>query len=216
MPVTPHAFHLPRLGAVVRHALPSVVEGTLIPLATFYVGLQLLGPTGAILAALVWAYGALAFRLGTRRKVSGLLLISALAITVRSAISLATGSVFIYFLQPTVGTVAVACAFLLSVRTSQPLAERLAHDLVPLPEAWLGHGWLRRFFERVTLLWAFTFLANAVVSLYFLLTESIGIFLLARTVTSATFTVAAIAVSVTLFLRVARTNGARVVRAGRA
>lgn len=205
------AFHLPRPGALLRHALPTLAESTLLPLAIFYGSLQLIGTTGAIVAALAWAYGALVVRVVRRQPIPGLLVLSIVSISVRTVLSLATGSVFLYFLQPTLGTILVAGVFLASIRTGKPLAERLAADLVPLPESWLGSAWLRRFFARVTILWALVFLVNGLVSLQLLMTQSVGSFVLTRTATSTGLTVAAIGVSFVYFLRCARRAGAAIV-----
>src|SRR5690349_12559960 len=97
-----------RLRALFRHAIPHLVEATLIPLALFYASLWLIGVWGALLVALGWSYLALARRLLLDRRVPGLLILGVIGLTVRTAIAIASGSVFVYFLQPTLGSIAVA------------------------------------------------------------------------------------------------------------
>jgi hypothetical protein len=150
-------FPVPRLAALARHATPHLLETTLIPLGLFYGGLRLFGLWGALLAALVWSYTSLLRRLLTRRRVPGMLILAIVGMTARTALALVTGSAFLYFLQPTMGTGLVAGVFAGSVLLGRPLAQRLAADLLPLPEALLARRGVRRFFQRVSLLWAAVF-----------------------------------------------------------
>ncbi|MCZ7527128.1 MAG: hypothetical protein M5U14_12535 [Acidimicrobiia bacterium] len=197
----PAHFEIPRLSTLARHALPNVVESTLIPLVIFMVTLRVLGVWGALAGGLVWSYGALLRRVVTGRRVPGILLLGSVTLTARTAIALATGSVFVYFLQPTLGTVLVATAFLVSVPIGRPLAQRLANDFCPIPPHVLANEHVRRFFLRISLLWAFTQLANATVTIWLLVSQSVGTFVVAKTVVSAALTTSAIAVSTVWFKR---------------
>ncbi len=197
---------IPRLTALARHATPHLLEATLIPLGLFYGGLKLLGLWGALLAALIWSYTSLLRRLVTRRRVPGMLMLGIAGLTARTALALVTGSAFLYFLQPTVGTGLVASVFLGSVLLGRPLALRLAADFMPLPEALLAHHGMRRFFLRVSLLWAAVFLANAGISLWLLVSQSLATFLWTRTVASLTLTCMAVAISTYWFRRCVRSS----------
>src|SRR6476659_3011904 len=137
------AVHLdiPDLRTVRRHAAPRFIEGTMI-------------------AGLVWVYSAILVRAITRRPIPGILLLGALTITARTVIALASGSVVVYFLQPSLGTMLVAGAFLLSVPLDKPLAGRLAADFCPLPDDVHANTHVRRFFRQVSLLWAFAWTAQ--------------------------------------------------------
>jgi hypothetical protein len=195
------AFHIPRLRTLARHAVPHVVEGTLVPLALFYGALWLLGTWGALAVALGWSYLAILRRVVLRRRIPGLVVLGALTLTVRTIVSIATGSVFLYFLQPTLGTVAMAGAFLLSVPAGRPLAARLAQDFLPMPPSIVRDPTIRRVFARITLLWAFVLLANAAITLSLLLTQPLEAFLLAKTLATVVLTGAAVAVSTSWFRR---------------
>ena len=63
-------LRLPSLRAVVRHALPALLESTIVPGALLYVVLLLDGFHGALIAALAWSFLALGRRLvrGTRSR----------------------------------------------------------------------------------------------------------------------------------------------------
>jgi hypothetical protein len=196
---SPAVFHVPHPRLLAKHALPQLLEGTLIPLVLFYGGLELLGLWGALGAALAWSYAAVIRRIVTRQPVPGLLLLGVAGLTVRAAISAATGSVVMYFLQPALGTVLFGAAFLISVPLGRPLAQKLALDFLPIPETLLTQPLVRRFFARISLLWAVTLLANAGIGLWALLTQSIETFMLAKTAAGVALTVLAIGLSTLAF-----------------
>lgn len=195
------SLEIPRLRALARRALPSVVESTLLPLALFYGAMWAGSVWAGVAAALAWSWTAVVRRLVRRERLPGMLVIGTLAITARTAIAFGTGSVFVYFLQPTIGTVGVALAFLLSLPAGRPLAERLAHDFVALPDAFRSHPAIRRVFMRITLLWAMVMLANAGIALWLLISQSLAVFLAARTAASLVLTAGAIGISTLWFRR---------------
>jgi hypothetical protein len=207
----PH-FEMPRLRTLARHAAPHVVEGTVIPLALFLLTLRFVGVWGAVLIGLGWTYAAVGRRLVMGQRVPGILLLTAVTLTARTAVAMVSGSVVVYFLQPTLGTALVAAAFLLSVPLGRPLAERLARDFCPIPSGVLAHAPVRRFFLQITLLWAFTQLANATVTLWLLLSQSLATFLVAKTLVSWGLTGSAILVSTLWFRRSMRRHGILVPR----
>src|SRR5262245_11343148 len=196
------------MAALARYETPHVLEATLIPLALFYGGLRLLGLWGALLAALIWSYTSLVRRLVTRRRVPGILVLGIIGLTARTVLALVTGSAFLYFLQPTLGTGLVASVFVGSALLGRPLAMRLATDFMPLPDTLLAHAGVRRFFLRISLLWAGVFLANAGISLWLLVSQSLATFLWTRTVTSLVLTAVAVAISTFAFRRCV-TSGAQ-------
>jgi intracellular septation protein A len=201
------SFEIPRLRAIAVHATPRVIEGTVIPLVLFLVMLHFAGVWGALAVGVGWTYGAIGLRMATGRRVPGILLLGALTATARGALAIATHSVFLYFLQPTLGTALVGGAFLISFAAGRPLTERLAHDFCPLPEAMSGHPLLKRFFLRISLLWAAVFLANATLTLWLLLSQSLTVYVLAKPVVSFGFTAIGICTSVWWFRRSIQRHG---------
>jgi len=197
----PVTFQIPRLRAIAVHALPRVLEGTIIPLLLFLGALRVVGVWGALGVGLTWTYGAIAYRLVTRRSVPGILAVGALTATGKTALALATKSVFVYFLQPTLGTFLLGGAFLASTMIGRPLTRKLAHDFCPLPDAFTDHPHVRRFFHQISLLWGAVFLANAAVSLWLLVSQSVGVYVVAKQALSTTLTVSAIGLSVWWFKR---------------
>jgi intracellular septation protein A len=197
--VQPAAFEIPRLRALARHAVPHLLEATVAPLVLFYLAMWAMGLGAALASALVWAYGAIALRRIRGRRVPGILLIGAMTLTVRTVITLASGQVFVYFLQPSLGTIAVGAAFLSSVALKRPLAQRLAADFCPLPDDFAGHPRVARFFSQISLLWGLVYMVNAAATLSLLFSQSIGVFMIGKTVVSLTCTVLAVALSTVWF-----------------
>src|SRR3954453_17269690 len=177
----PARVEIPRLRTMARHALPHLIEATIVPLALFYAFLWTAGVWGALIAALAWSYIAVIRRAVTGQRIPRILVLGTLGITARTVVSFASGSTFVYFLQPSLTTIVVAGAFLLSVPAGRPLAERLAHDFVPLDPEVLSLPGVQRVFIRITLLWAFVNLANAIVSITLLMSQDVGTFVAAKT-----------------------------------
>jgi hypothetical protein len=199
-----HGFDLPRLPAMLRHALPNFIEGVIAPVAVFYAALVLLGFHCALITAVGWVYAGVLWRVARGRPVSGTLMLAAVGVTIRAVLAAATGSVVVYFLQPTLGTLLVSMSFLCSVPLRRPLAQKIATDMVPMPDAFLKHDRVRQFFLRISLLWSLVFLVNSLISLWLLLHQSIGFFLWVRTSFVAVLGAAAVAVSVLGFRRLLR------------
>jgi hypothetical protein len=200
-------FQIPRLRTLASHALPHLVESSLIPLVLFYIAMWAAGLWVALIVALVWSYGAVLRRLVTGAHIPGLLLIGAVGLTARTVVAFLTGSVLVYFLQPVLTTVGIGAVFLLSVPAGRPLAERLAADFCPFPDGMLKRPPVRRFFARITLLWAFVQLGNAGLTLWLLLTRSVATYMLLKTVASLTLTGLGVAVSTIYFKTSMRRHG---------
>ena len=97
-----------------------------------------------------------------------------------------SGSVVVYFLQPSLGTVLVATAFLISAAINRPLAGKLASDFCPLPDDVRMNAHVRRFFRQISLLWAFAHACNATITIWLLLSQSVATFVVARVAVSWT------------------------------
>jgi intracellular septation protein A len=149
------------------------VEAVLLPLTLFYALLVTVGMIWALIGALAWAYLTVAVKLVRGGAPSMLLLATAGMATVQAGLTLAAGSATVYFLQPTVTTYLFAAALLVTVPLERPLIQRLAHDFCPLPPEVMRSATLRRFFQRVSLLWAAVLFVNASLTLSLLLTAPV-------------------------------------------
>lgn len=195
-----HIIQLPALRGLLNHAGRHLIEAVAIPMVSFYVMLTWLGLTWALVVALVWTYGAIARRLLIGERVPAILVLGTMLFSVRCVIAFMTNSVFLYFLQPTLGTYLVAALFLVSVPLGKPLTERLAHDFCPLPDDLVGRAVVQRFFLRLSLMWALVYSVNASATLILLLTQPTGRFMVLKSF-SPVLTGAAIIVSYLWFRR---------------
>ena len=206
-PHPPHAHERPRLGTVVRRVSLSLLIACVVPAVLFYTTFALAGVWTAILVALGWSYGAIAFRALTGRRTSGLLLLTALLITARTALALATDSTFVYFLQPIVRDGVVATAFLLSLVTARPMVARLAGDFYPMDHELAMRPRVRRLFRHLTVLWALLGLGKAMLTLWLLQSQSLATFVLVKSVTVLVVNLTAAAATIALAAWVARQEG---------
>jgi hypothetical protein len=202
---------VPDLRRSLRHALPNVVEGKLIPLALFVGLLQLVNLHWALAGSLAWSVGSLVVRRLTARPTSGILVLGVLTLAGRTVVALATGSMLVYFLQPTLTTVAVGLAFLVSVPLGAPLAQRLAFDLFAFDESTKRHPLVSEFFVRMSLVWSVTSLANAAVTVWLLLASSTTTFVMVKSVLGPTTAVVTVGVMLVWLRVTAARRGTQVI-----
>ncbi|GAA2406543.1 VC0807 family protein [Nonomuraea africana] len=198
----PTLVSLPSLMTLARQAAPRLLHDVIVPLAVFYAALILIGLNGALITAVSWVYGNLAWRLIRRQPASATIILTAVAITVRAGLALWTGSAVMYFLQPELGTICVSLVFLVSVRLRRPLVGKLILDYIRLPPDMVAHRRIQRCFVRLTLLWVLVLLLNAGLSIWLLLSQPIGTYLLARPFAVGVITCLAFLGSVWAFRRV--------------
>lgn len=152
--------------------MPNVIEGKIVPVLLFLGLLKIFGTTPALIGALVWSVGALIRRLVRSETASGLLILTTMGLTARTVAALATGSLLIYFLQPTIATGLVCLGFIGSVLIRRPLAERLLLDVCPVDDETRSHPTLKRFYSHASLWWGFTSAANFAVTVWLLVSHS--------------------------------------------
>jgi intracellular septation protein A len=208
-----YAIVIPRIRDIARHALPNIVEGRLVPLVLFIGFLEMMGTLSALLIALAYSVSSVLFRLWTGRRVPGLIVLSAVALTARTIATIVTGSMVVYFIQPTISTILVAAAFLASVSVGRPLAQRLADDIVPLDDATKDHPLVRRFFIILSLLWSLTSLVNAAVTIWLLLSQGTATFVVVKSAMGPVFGVITIGSALLWFQHAASRADLRVIRA---
>ncbi len=184
-----------------------MLEGVIGPLIAFYVLLLLAGFRGALIAALTWSYLALGRRLIKGERVSMLLLFGTILITLRTVVAFLTGSAFLYFAQPTVGTIAISVALLVSAIVGRPFTQRFAHDFCPMDPAIMRRPLVRRFFIRISVLWATVLMINAGLVFWLLVSSSLRSFVLERSAVTYGLTAIAIFISITGFVAMMRHDG---------
>ncbi|MGH1505840.1 MAG: VC0807 family protein [Acidimicrobiales bacterium] len=207
----PSTLVLPPWRATLRRAVPNVVEGKLIPVLLFVGLLEFVGTTAALLGALAWSVGALVRRRFRREAASGILILTTVGLAARTVAALATGSLVVYFLQPTLATALVAAAFFGSVVIGSPLAERLMLDVIPVDDDARDHPTLRRFLSHVSLWWGFTSAVNFGITLWLLLSHSTTTFVLVKSVLGPITTTVTLIVAYLWFRSLMARSGTQVV-----
>jgi hypothetical protein len=161
-------FQRPRFSAIMRHLALSLLMANVIPSALFYICLRAGNVWTALTAALVWCYGAAAWRVATKRPMSMLLVIAVVGLTAKTILAFASGSTFVYFLQPAVNDAIVALLFTVSLTTARPVVARLAADFYPMNSDVAGRPRIQRLFWHLTLLWAMLALLKCGVTVWLL------------------------------------------------
>jgi len=202
-----HVLHLPSVGAFARHAIPSIVEGALGPAVVFYAVLTLSGFRGALIGGAAWSCLAVGRRLAKRERLPALLMLGLVLLAARTLIAYSTGSAFVYFLQPTIGTFLVGLLFAGTALAKRPLIERLAYEFCPLDVEVMSKPFIRQFFLRLSVLWSVVMTVNAGLVLTLLLESSLRAFVVERTVVSYGLTIGGIVLSTIWFVRVMRRAG---------
>ena len=195
------------LFAVGRRLVPNIIEATLIPGVLFVTTTMLFGLVAAFSVALAWSYLALARRIVTRRPIPALIILGTIGITIRTALALGSGSAFVYFVQPILGTFMVGSAFLASVAIGRPLIGRFARDFCPLEPEIERCANVVSLYRRLTYLWAAVNLTAAAATLTLLCTLPVHVFVAVRPVTGWVLTGTGVVLTVAAAVRAAHAEG---------
>jgi hypothetical protein len=206
-PSTTVSPHRPELRAIIRRVALSLVVACVIPATLFYLVLIAADVWTAILAALGWSYSAIAWRAITKRRASGLLILTAAVMTGRTAIAMATDSTTLYFLQPVLSDSLVATAFLLSLASARPVVARLAGDFYPMDHELAVRPRVKRLFWYLTLMWAVMCLGKAALTLWLLYSQNLETFVLTKSISMLSLNTLAVVATIWAAAVVARREG---------
>ncbi|MFL6237898.1 MAG: VC0807 family protein [Actinomycetes bacterium] len=198
---------LPPLRGVAIRAGKQILETTVAPTAAFWLLLHVAGLHAAVIGALTLNYLLIGRRLLLRRTVPVLLIMGTVLLTSRTAIVFATGSTFLYFLQPTLNAYLVAGIFGASALAGRPIVRRLSRDFIDLPSDLAASTAVETFFREVTLLWTLLNIVQGSLALYVLATGSIDSVLIVRGTVSPVVTLSAVAASAFWGARMLRREG---------
>jgi hypothetical protein len=192
------------LAAVGRRSLPRLLEATIVPAVLFYLLVVFANGAAAMVAALAWGFVAVLRRVLVGRPIPGILLLATVGLTVRTLVGLLSGSMFAYFVQPVATTVALAAVFFGSVLIGRPIITRLAHDFCPITDEVADRPAVAQLFAGLTLLWAGVHLLTAATTFGMLVSLPVSVFVLVKTITCLAITIAAIVLTVSWAIRIAR------------
>ena len=170
---------LRRYGRLLWGAVPAITVATIVPLALFYGVSALTGSLKpGIIASLSWAWVMLIRQIMTKGRISGLLTLTAITLTIRCVTWAVHQSTFTYFAVPVAETVVVGTLFVATMALGRPLLLNLAHDFVPSLAGHLAMERYRPLVRRMSLLWGAVYLGSAATSAILLSTQSMHWFLL--------------------------------------
>jgi len=131
-------------------------------------------------------------------------------ITLRTTLAFVTGSSFAYFAQPTAGTFVISLVLFGSAILGRPFTQRFAHDFCHIDAEIMERPLVRRFFIRISVLWATVLMLNAGLVLWLLLSTSLRSFVIERSAVTYGLTAMAIFFSITRFVAMMRRDNIRV------
>jgi hypothetical protein len=209
-PPEPETLQLPGPLRLILTAGWNLAESLGLPVAGYLVGSTLAGRSAGMVAATVVVWLTAVVRKVAKGSVPGLLTISALVLTLQTALVIATGNELIFLLQFPLANLALCLLFARTAPTSRPLVAELAAEVVALRQPSGRNPGLERFFARATWLWAGIFAASAVVLGVLMAVEPAAVFLLLTTLVTIAGVVAGAMLSIVWFVRVMRAAGLRV------
>jgi hypothetical protein len=205
----PDHVEFPRPLQLVRTISWSLIESAGLPIGALALGAWLYGRDGGLLAGLAATWLVALIRKIATGTVPSLLTITAVVLTLQTAMVLATGQLWIYLLQFPVANLVMSFLFARTARGPHPLVARLAAEVVALRQP-RHHPALHRFFQGATWLWAGIFLLLTAGLAVLMVTEPLQAFMVGSTVATVALTVAGIAISAVWFRSVLRRSGLRV------
>src|SRR5215472_14115114 len=186
----------------------SLIESAGLPIGALAVGAWLYGRDAGLLAGLVATWLTALIRKIATGSVPSLLMITALVLTLQTAMVLATGQLWIYLLQFPAANLIMFVLFARTARGPHPLVARLAAEVVAL-RLTSHHPGLHRFFQGATWLWAGIFLLLTAGLGVLMVTEPLKTFMALSTLVTIGLTMAGIGVSTLWFWSVLRRSGLR-------
>jgi len=201
------AVHVPHLNAILKRVGVNLWLACVMPAALFTFVLFRLGVTAALITALAWSYSAIGWQLATRRRRSGLLILAATVVTVKTVVALASGSTFLYFLQPVATDFMLGTVFIVSLASTRPVVARMAGDFYPMNDELAQRPRIRQLFKRLTLMWGLLCVGKAAMTLWLLQSQSLHTFVVVKSASVLSINGAAITVTIGAALLVARHEG---------
>jgi hypothetical protein len=154
-------LELPRPWRLALTAGWNLAEALGLPVAGYLAGAALGGQAAGMVAAAGMVWLTVAVRKVATSGVPGLLVISALVLTLQTALVVATGSTLVFLLQFPLANLALCVLFARTARTREPLVAQLAAEVVGLRQPSSRHPGLDQFFHEATWLWAAIFAVSA-------------------------------------------------------
>jgi len=186
-----------------------MAESVGLPFGAYIVVTDVVSPDAGLLAGTAVVWMLIAIRKIVSGSVSSLLMISALVLTVQTAVAISTGYMWMFQLQFPLANLAMCVVFARTAPTGKPLVAQLAEEVVALKQPDTHHPGLHRFFQGVTWFWAGLFLLLTLGMSFMMVTEPYKLFMLLSSAVTIGLTLVGAAICVVWFLAVVRRLGLR-------
>jgi hypothetical protein len=196
---------MPGLRPIAKHLLTALLIVSLLPMAVFYTTMSMFGLRAAALVTVTVYYGGLLVKVVRHKPILAAALLTAGLLSIRTAVMFLNGSAFVYFVQPVAGTLGLATAIAATALAGRPILDRLAHEFCPFPDELSARLRKSQFFTRLSIVWATTYVINAVGTVWLLSTMSVSGFVVFKSLLGPTLTTGAVVASL-LYFRIAMRN----------
>lgn len=161
MTSTRQTLELPRPTRLLRTTGWNLAESFGLPLGGYALAGWLWGQEAGVLAMLGAIWVTAIIRKISTGSIPGLVMIALVVLTVQSIVAVATSNLFIFLVHFPLANLALCAVFARTARGHSPLAARLAAEVIGLRPPAAFQGRLHRFFQKITWMWAGTFLLLA-------------------------------------------------------
>jgi hypothetical protein len=155
-----------------------MAESVGLPFGAYVVVTDTVSADAGLLAGTGVVWLLIAIRKLVSGSVSSLLMISALVLTVQTAVAISTGYIWMFQLQFPIANLAMCVIFARTAPTRKPLVAQLAEEVVALRQPETHHPGLHRFFQGATWFWAGLFLLLTLGMAIMMVTEPFKLFML--------------------------------------
>jgi hypothetical protein len=207
MPAPSEHLELPHPRRLLWTATWNMAESVGLPFGVYIVVTDVVSPDAGLLAGLTVVWLLIAIRKLVSGCVSSLLMISAVVLTIQTAVALATGYLWMFQLQFPLANLAMCVVFARTAPTHKPLVAQLATEVVALKQP--HHPGLHRFFQGATWFWAALFLLLTMAMAVMMVTEPFKLFMLVSTTVTIGLTIVGAGVCAIWFFAVVRRLGLR-------
>ena len=187
----------------------NLSESVGLPAAAYVVAAWLGGRDAGLVAGLAAIWLTAVIRKVATGTVPSLLTISAVVLTLQTAVVLATGELWLFLLQFPLANLCMCVLFARTASGPNPLVARLAAEVVALRQPATPHPGLHCFFQGATWLWAGIFLLLTGGLAVMMATEPVKMFLMLSTAATVALVVAGTGASTLWFFSVLRRLGLR-------
>jgi hypothetical protein len=200
-------LEVPRPLRLILTAGWNLTESAGLPVAAYALAAWLDGRDAGLVAGLAAIWLTAISRKVATGSVPSLLTISAVVLTLQTAMVLATGELWLFLLQFPLANLCMCVLFARTARGPDPLVARLAAEVVALRQPGTHHPGLHRFFQGATWLWAAIFLLLAAGLAIMMVTEPTKTFLMLSTAATVALVAAGTGASTLWFLSALRRLG---------